>query len=311
MTDLEEKNKKIIDRHHNGIKKKIHLIKEAKEGSYPILDKVKSMIADLDKSEQNYQKEEKAINVIKSHITDIPNFPWERYTEIVDNQEKDIKTLENLIDNLVIAKPLIHPFASVSGQVTATSGFVTETIVDILCESTSDNTNLQQQLKDINVTDTFWENVEYVKDELKKINPDYAKCLEEAIKDFKSVKGEEKSKRLLDLRSCIFHKMFGNIANKQYYKTTNWYTTSSNKRWRFCQSKFFMIGYKEEYNIPTSALNSINNIATSLQKCFDNMSEYGKKGEKNISILNSVFKEALSSLKSACKHRNTHYQPAP
>ena len=130
------------------------------------------------------------------------------------------------------------------------------------------------------------------------------------MKDWSSISAQ-KYKTLLAIRSVIFYQLFDTVAKESDYSKTVWYRISSNRKKRYCQAKFFILGYNDESNIPSSSVKIIDDTATKLQDIFNNLSGYGKYGESKVLLLENTFRDTISYFATALKLRKHFYLSSP
>jgi hypothetical protein len=116
-----------------------------------------------------------------------------------------------------------------------------------------------------------------------------------------------KYKSLGTLRHVIFYQLFDSLCPQSDYLKTSWYQSSTNTRLRFNQTKYFILGYRDESTIPSNSKYQIDSLSEDMQKIFADLSEYGKKGQSGLT-LDILFEEVISKFLVIIKLRKTFYK---
>lgn len=277
------------------------------------------LIRDIDNSREFCEDVDKARDPIKKEIEAIENLPtiklgeieeddWREYEEMVDRREEHLGSY-SAIHQDVKKHTLLIPSLDASFNANANiSGSATMNVVTILSSMNLDPI-YNIKLKELELSDTIVEQIDFIKTKLQVIKPDILSDYDSVVKDWSSTSAQ-KYKTLLAIRSVIFYQLLDTVAKESDYSKTVWYRISSNRRKRYCQVKFFILGYNDESNIPSSSVKLIDDIAMKLFDIFNNLSEYGKYGEREFLVVNT-FRDTISYFATALKLREQFFRPSP
>lgn len=274
------------------------------------IDNHRQFCEDIEKAREPIQKEIKAIESLPtSKIGEIEEDYWGRYQEIVERNEELLGSYSAIRQDVEIYTSLI-PSLDASFNATANvSGSTTVNVVTILSSMNLDPI-YNIKLKELDLTDTIVEQIEFIKTKLQVIKPDILSDFDSVVKDWSST-AAQKYKTLLAIRSVIFYQLLDTVAKESDYSKTVWYSISSNRKKRYCQVKFFVLGYNDELNVPSSSVKIIDDTATKLYDLFNNLSEYGKYGESKVLLLENAFRDTISYFATALKLRDCFFLSSP
>lgn len=273
------------------------------------IDKLRDFCERTDEDQENDEKGINAIEMIPTEkLEDVEDDIWTAYEDEVDRSEELLGSYNSIYDEVKTHRFVTFLDASYNSTITASNTSGTNVVNILLCMNL--DLNNYRKLKELNVKDTIVQQKESIKSELKMINSDIASNFESVMKDWSSTSAP-KYTILLDLRSVIFEQLFEIVAKESFYRKTPWFKGSKNKKKRYSQTKFFILGYNDESNIPRSALQRIENTALKVQDLFSKLSEFGKTGEKSEVLVENTFRDTISYLASAVILRKSFYVSSP
>jgi len=157
------------------------------------------------------------------------------------------------------------------------------------------------------VRNHIFENLEFIKSELLRLSPNLVNEFDGIIRDWYNAGNSSfKYKYILNLRSVIFYQLFGTLCKEADYQKTSWYNSATDKRMRRSQTKFFILGFKDEQQLSDAQRYQIDQLAVKMQQFFNDMSEYGKTG---ISALNPdiLFENIITTFRITIELRKSFY----
>ena len=307
----EEENRiETVKRHKENLQKIDGEFSDLKWKLMKGIDNHRQFCEDIEKAREPIQKEIKAIESLPtSKIGEIEEDYWVGYQEIVERNEELLGSYSAIRQDVEMYTSLI-PTLDASFNATANvSGSTTVNVVTILSSMNLDPI-YNIKLKELDLTDTIVEQTEFIKTKLQVIKPDILSEFDSVVKDWSSTSAQ-KYKTLLAIRSVIFSQLLGTVAKESDYSKTVWYSISSNRKKRYCQVKFFILGYNDESNIPASSVKIIDDTATKLYDLFNILSEYGKYGECKVLLLENTFRDTISYFATALKLRDCFFLSSP
>lgn len=298
--------KKRIGEHEEILKKTLTELDKGKVNVQQIVEKGKEICESIDKSKDSVEKELDVVRNLPSIIPHINNEQWREYDRIIQRNMMFYGTASAFSQETSEYNNQITNIASTASTFPVVTGSSVGSVFNTF--SNISEHAFQTKIQKIEIKDKTSENIDLIKNELTSIRPQLVKDFESIILDWSSTADIElKYKVLLNLRLTLFYQLLDNLSPESSYSKTSWFQRSNNRKKRFCQVKFFILGFQDEINIPQSTLSQVNNIASDLQSHFDNMSNFGKYGEKSVLVENS-FKEAISSFSVALKLRKQFYK---
>jgi hypothetical protein len=159
-----------------------------------------------------------------------------------------------------------------------------------------------------NVRNHIFENLEFIKNELLRLSPGIVNHFDSIIRDWYNAGDSDfKYKYILNLRSVIFYQLFDTFCKETDYQKTNWFNSAHDKRMRLSQTKFFILGFKDENKLHVVQKQQINQLAEKMQQFFNDMSEFGKTGifGSNPDIL---FENVITHFRIIIELRKTFFQ---
>lgn len=285
------------------------------------------LIRDIDNSREFCEDVDKARDPIKKEIEAIENLPtiklgeieeddWREYEEMVDRREEHLgsfsairQDVEKLTSQIPFLDASFNSAANISGS----------TAVNVVTCLSSMNLDpiYNRKLEELELSDTIVEQIEFIKTELQVIKPDILSDFDSVVKDWSSTSAQ-KYKTLLAIRSIIFYQLLDTVAKNTNYSRTVWFKQSrfpsSWKRreiHRYCQVKFFILGYNDKSNIPNSSVKIIDNAARNLCILFGKLSEYGKIGKRSDTVIERTFRDTISYFATALKLWEQFFRLSP
>lgn len=266
------------------------------------INKCKDLCERIDEDLENDEKRIYAIeNLPTEKLEDVRDNVWKGYEEEIDRSEQLLGSYTSIYNDIKEHRFVTYLDASYNCTITVSN--TSSTNVANLLLSMDLDPKYNKKLKQL-VKDTIVEQKEFIKNELKTIDSNIASNFENVMKD-RSGTSVPKFKILLALRSVIYDQLFDNFADQSYYRKTKWFKRSKNKKGRYCQPEFFILGYNDESNIPKSVLQRIEDTALNLEYLYHELSEYGKKGEKSEVLVEKTFRDTISYFKSALELRKS------
>lgn len=302
---------KIIGEHSDYLRKKMENIKVSKTHAQKIKKESENICVNLDKNEENTYKELRLYEMVTPEVVEqISDGSWADFERLhqstaffPDPLDSFSKDLEDFSKNTMFLDTTSGTLLQ-SGFTGAASAF------NVFSDSEIKDKSFIVNVTTLRVEHATSDHIEFIKTELYAIIPDLVGDFERVVRGFSSESEPGlKYGALISLRSVIFDQLFERLAHESYFMRTNWFQSSSKKK-RHCQPKYFMIGFTEETDIPSSALYEVNITTVRLENLFKDLSNYGKNGGPEVAVTN-VYNETLSSLTSAFKLRKSSFKAAP
>ena len=314
----EEENRiETVKRHKENLQKIDGEFSDLKGKLMRGIDNHRQFCEDIGKAREPIQKEIEAIESLPtSKIGEIEEDCWGRYQEIVERNEELLGSYSAIRQDVEMYTSLI-PSLDASFNATANvSGSTTVNVVTILSSMNLDPI-YNIKLKELELSDTIVEQIDFIKTKLQVIKPDILSDHDSVVKDWSSTSAQ-KYKTLLAIRSIIFYQLLDTVAKNTDYSRTVWFKQSrfpsSWKRreiHRYCQVKFFILGYNDKSNIPNSSVKIIDNTARNLCILFGKLSEYGKIGKRSDTVIERTFRDTISYFATALKLWEQFFRLSP
>jgi hypothetical protein len=158
-----------------------------------------------------------------------------------------------------------------------------------------------------NVRNHIFENLEFIKNELLQLSPNLIKEFDGIIRDWFNADSDFKHNYILNLRSVIFYEIFDTLCKEADFNKTSWFNSARDRRMRLSQTKFFILGYKDENKLPDTQRHQIDQLAVNMQQFFNDMSEYGKTG-RIVSNPDVLFENVITHFRIAIELRKSFYE---
>jgi len=275
-------------------------LQKCKESAKGIDKNAKNICVSVDNALDTLQKEKIFLKAVSEFESCVKNELWKTHernkisgiascntaSELADelmSQNKELANLSSTVDILNIAVG--------SGAATTFNTF-----------SNIQEPDFQRNIKEIEIEDNTFDNIETIKINLAKINPSTVQKFECVVRDWSGSEDNQKHKILLNLRSVIYHQLLDIIAPEKNYCKAPWYKNGFKKR--YCQMKFFILGMQDESKLLKSMLMQVEQVANDSQRYFDLLSKLGKYGGSRIDI-ETVFKATISTFALALRIRNS------
>jgi len=232
----------------------------------------------------------------------------QEYTRIEAENQKLFESFCNLPDDIEQFKT-ITPLAITTATLSSASGSAASSAIHVF--SDVQDSQFQEELRHIWL-DTIEVEIESIKKDLVKIDPQLVLDFEKLIRDWHSTHDMDKYKVLIELRSILFHRLLDRLCPIQgqgsLYCKTSW--CRNGIKGREFQIKFFMIGYYDENHLSKTTLITINNIAKDFQTLFNEMSEKGKQGT-NGKEADRIIRDVITSLNKVLINRKGFFKSTP
>jgi hypothetical protein len=269
-------------------------------------EKIRSIIVVAEKIKEQV-KINKNINEILSKNTQ--EIPPELYVKLAPlmNQDKTILSSLKEHDSQIVS--LNFNLNTVDTSFNAIPFLAaSSTSSTVYFSSFLDHPTLKQELIKVHVH--LFENIEFIKKELKQFSADRSEDFESDIKDwFATSNSKLKYKSLLNLRSVFFYQLFDDLCPESDYTKTIWYNkiSKNERKKRYCQVKFFILGYSDENVFPEPQKNQIKSLAQDMQQSFNDMSDIGKTGLSG-SSLDVLFEKVITNFRVILQLRKSFYK---
>jgi hypothetical protein len=301
MSDSEDKKikkrEKIIKKHIKTLESQKKEKEISKEKLVNIKKESEKAISNIDQDITSINNELDLIISYDGRILSYTDNAWQTYERIynhsvaseptvkaftydVSKEEKDIKSLTA---------------TTISSNRLTTSDYLG--VYGTLQSFYSDDKKFLKELEKEKPKDDFWNDVNFIKDEMNKEIPTSGDKFKKSIESF--ISSSEKYPTLLDIRSKIYYNFFDVlIPNESKYCKLNWFKKGLTKAKRYCQIKFYIQDGKEHKDLPRSTTTNINRVSMDMRKLFDTLSNLGKNGADNTKSEQIIKRELTPTLKS-------------
>jgi hypothetical protein len=268
---------KVMEDHRIELLKTKKDLSESKSKIVEIVDKSKEQCGNIDAANENIDRKISLIDSVKPHVKSVNAGDWDQYLNQIQRDKnfgetaavvtKDLPPIETQIDNAFL---VLGSFESTTCSGTMTTAVTFSSVPDAQVKS---------KIKEILSNETISEMINFIRTKITSLFSGSLAEFNSFIKNWQSEKTESKKhQHLLSLRSVIYYQIFNNLCQQSNYVSSPWYAATSDKRGRYCQTKYFILGNNDLSRLSSSTIASVDSFCLKSQNNFNELSEIGKNG---------------------------------
>lgn len=293
-----DERKKVISKHKKILSRKIYLVKNSKIDTKGIKD----FNSNLERIESVSKNELHLVDNYKDRFLNLNKNYWNIYEGVVTTEERAQGTYEALPDDVESCKNHISLLTktSISGC-SSTRGDYNGMYHTLLVNYSTDN-EFKTELEKNEPEDTFWDDVDFIRERMNKIIDTSGDNFYDSINSFFSESKGQRFKRLMDARQAIIENFLDILVPTQApFCKLPWFTNatggSPERKLTYGQSKFFAQGSIDDSDIPTSFKEQINNSSYKMLESYKALSDNGHEGTSD-EYAQYIIQNAVSNFKS-------------
>lgn len=275
----EENRENLVKKHKKSLENKIFYSKETEKQLTQIKDKVINTFFNNDHSKIAMENELAYIEKYEERLFELNSENWDIYKNLTEHSFQSEPTVKAFSADVKTINEELTPIynTSISGTTSQCSDFIG--VVDTLKNNYSADKEFIDEMVKNTPKDDFWDNVDFIKNEMNKQLQSSGDNFIRSIKSFISAHESEKYKSLMDVRESIFDNFLDIIIfDESLFCNFKWYKTGSNKKKVFCQTKFYIQNIWDDDLLPKSTTIEAERLATNMYDIYGNLSNFGHGG---------------------------------
>jgi len=309
MAEDEKTRKQEVQSYKDTIEEMKKEASQVKEIAQYKIESNKEICFDMEKLQDTLSKEKMVAESLTEEVVEkMPQELWKNMKSFFDQAANNNRGVSSLRRDMEATKIQIQYLRTTATTLVSSNSTSAMSAIHIMRPYADEYPPVRKVLSTVKFVPTWIDDIVFIKAELKKITPDVSREFETVAAELSGTGDPNlKHRVLLSLRSVIFDQLLDIIAPEKQYSQTSWFKLTPPKtpfkKLRFCQSKFFIFGNRDEAGFPQSTIDAVNKASAEMTLHFNEMSDYGKNGAP-APVVDNCYVQTMTSFANAIRLRN-------